>query len=72
MYVVFLKYIFVENFNTPSRSHQPIPWNCDDKILEAEGPRAKGREKQISFDLKNLNRDQIFEILWNFEVLVNI
>ena len=36
MYVVFLKYIFVENFNTSSRSHQPIPWNCNDKILEAE------------------------------------
>ena len=54
MYVVFLKYIFVENFNTSSRSHQPIPWNCNDKSLVAEGPRdrgptygAEGREKQI-------------------------
>ena len=51
MYVVFLKYIFVENFNTSSRSHQPIPWNCNNKILGAEGrhmgPRAKGQEKQI-------------------------
>ena len=42
MYVVFLKYTFVENFNISSRSHQPIPWNSNDKILGAEG-----REKQI-------------------------
>ena len=56
MYVVFLKYIFVENFNTSSRSHQPIPWNFNNEILGAEGsreegwhmaPRAKDREKQI-------------------------
>ena len=40
MYVVFLKYIFVENFNTSSRSHQLIPWNCNDKVLGAEGTRA--------------------------------
>ena len=37
MYAVFLKYIFVENFNTSSRSHQRITWNCNDKILETEG-----------------------------------
>ena len=40
MNVVFLKYIFVENLNTSSRSHQPIPWNCNDKILGAKEPRA--------------------------------
>ena len=40
MHVVFLKYIFVENFNTSFSSHQPIPWNCKDKIFGAEGPRA--------------------------------
>ena len=44
MYVVFFKYIFVENFNTSSRSHQPITWNCNDKILGAEGP-TYGAEK---------------------------
>ena len=56
MYVAFLKYSFVENFNTLSQSHQPIPWNCNSKSLGAEEPRAEdrhmglrveGREKPI-------------------------
>ena len=41
MYVVFLKYTFVENFNTSSQSYQSIPWNCNDKNWGAEGPRAE-------------------------------
>ena len=68
MYVVFLKYIFVENFNTSSRSHQPVPWNCNDKILGAKGPRAEGRhmgprtkgqEKQIPESRRVFNRSYI-------------
>ena len=45
MHVIFLKYIFVENFNTLSRSRQPIPWNCNDKILGAEGLKDGGPMK---------------------------
>ena len=50
MYVVFLKFIFVENFNTSSQSYQPIPWNCNDKIWRAEGrhmgPKAEGQKNK--------------------------
>ena len=44
IYVVIFEdnYIFVENVNTSSRSYQPIPWNCNNKIYGTEG-----REKQI-------------------------
>ena len=38
MFVYFLK--ITRFFNTSSRSWQPITWNGNDKILEAEGPRA--------------------------------
>ena len=43
MYVAFFEdnYIFVDNFNTSSQWYQPIPWNCNDKIWGAEGPRAE-------------------------------
>ena len=52
MYVAFFEdnYIFVDNFNTSSQSYQPIPWNCNNKILGTKGlrgrrPTADGREK---------------------------
>ena len=49
MYIAFFEdnYIFVDNFNTSSRSYQPIPWNCNYKIWEAEGPRAEENKYPI-------------------------
>ena len=68
MYVVFLKYILVENFNTSTRSHQPIPWNCNDKNLGADdrgltyGAEGRGPRKTntLIHKLKNLINKQNF------------
>ena len=46
-YILEALYIFADNVNTSSRSYQPIPWNCTDKIYRAEDPRAEDREKQV-------------------------
>ena len=74
MYVVFLKYIFVENFNTSSRSHQPIPWNCNAKILGAEGPRAdknKYPERRVKLNNRASFHCKIFIVFADNIGLIN-
>ena len=66
MYVVFLKYIFVQNFNTSSESHQPIPWNCNVKFMGPRGRRptygAEGQGPRKTNILKKVEYVQLFHI----------